>query len=54
MIFMFDNLIGLVTSPQFGIDVVDFAIAFDYDSLALAFEDLLLFNADMMAEMSSI
>lgn len=51
---MFDSLIELVNNSQFSIDAVDLALAFDYDSLALAFEDLLFFNADMMAEMSSI
>lgn len=51
---MFNQLIELVNSSQFSIDAVDLAITFDYKSLALAFEDLLFFNADMMAEMSSI
>lgn len=50
---MFNFLVGLVNSPQFALETVDFALCYGA-TIAEATEELLLFNADMMAQMSSI
>lgn len=50
---MFNLILGLVKDPKFVIDAVSFSSYYG-SSINEAVEELLLFNVDMMAEMSSI
>lgn len=59
MIYMFNEFLGVVTTPQFVMNAVDLAICYDENTIyeedyphnfEIACRDLFLFEIDMMAE----